>query len=117
MGAIGIDLGSYKCVMGVVKRRGIDIVLNDSTSRSTPVLIAFQRAQERIIGDPVKAQIKRNLKSSFMFPTRFVGLNATCKDQIDIEKKYVTHEVITAENNKLEFEVGQMGKTHRLTME
>jgi hypothetical protein len=52
-----------------------------------------------------------------MFPTRFVGLNATCKDQIDIEKKYVTHEVITAENNKLEFEVGQMGKTHRLTME
>jgi len=55
MSAIGIDLGSYKCVMGVVKRRGIDIVLNDSSSRSTPVQIAFQRNQERIIGDAVKA--------------------------------------------------------------
>ena len=53
----------------------------------------------------MKAQIKRNLKNSIMFPTRFAGLNATCKEQIDIEKKYVTHEVTPAENNKLEFEV------------
>ena len=65
----------------------------------------------------MKAQIKRNLKNSIMFPTRFAGLNATCKEQIDIEKKYVTHEVTPAENNKLEFEVSQMGKTHKLTIE
>lgn len=48
-----MDLGSTKAVMGVVKRGGIDIVLNDSTNRSTPVQIAYT-AQERIIGDPVK---------------------------------------------------------------
>lgn len=53
MEAIGIDLGSTKSVMAVVKRGGIDIVLNDSTNRSTPVQVAYCQ-QERIIGDPVK---------------------------------------------------------------
>lgn len=42
MAAIGIDLGSNKAVMGVVKRKGIDIVLNDGSNRNTPVAIAYQ---------------------------------------------------------------------------
>jgi len=33
---LGIDLGSKKAVLAVVKKGGIDIVLNDTTSRSTP---------------------------------------------------------------------------------
>jgi len=40
-GAIGLDLGSNKCVMGVVKSGGIDIVLNDASGRSTPVVVAY----------------------------------------------------------------------------
>jgi len=41
MEAIGMDLGSTKAVMGVVRKGGIDIVLNDGSNRSTPVNIAF----------------------------------------------------------------------------
>ena len=33
---LGIDLGSYKAVMAVVKKGGIDIVLNDASNRQTP---------------------------------------------------------------------------------
>jgi molecular chaperone DnaK (HSP70) len=51
--AIGIDLGSNKAVMGVVKRKGIEIVLNEGSNRATPVVIGYQQ-QERIIGDAVK---------------------------------------------------------------
>ena len=32
----GVDLGSNKAVMAVVKKGGIDIVLNDSSGRATP---------------------------------------------------------------------------------
>ena len=39
-----------------------------------------------------------------MFPTRFLGLNATCKTQLEIEQKYVTHQALAGENNKLEFD-------------
>jgi molecular chaperone DnaK (HSP70) len=35
--AIGIDLGSNKAVMGVVKQGGIEIVLSDTSARSVPV--------------------------------------------------------------------------------
>jgi len=31
----GIDLGSKKAVMGVVRAAGIDIILNDASARST----------------------------------------------------------------------------------
>lgn len=34
--SIGVDLGSYKAVCGVVKKGGIDIVLNDASGRQTP---------------------------------------------------------------------------------
>jgi len=53
MEAIGIDLGSNKAVLAVVKKGGIDIVLNDTTNRQTPVQIAYTE-QERLIGDPVR---------------------------------------------------------------
>lgn len=32
----GVDLGSYKTVMAVTKKGGIDIVLNESTKNQTP---------------------------------------------------------------------------------
>jgi|LakMenE01Jun11ns_1017448.scaffolds.fasta_scaffold6086331_1 molecular chaperone DnaK (HSP70) len=35
MATIGIDLGSKKAVMGVVRASGIDIVLNDGSNRNT----------------------------------------------------------------------------------
>lgn len=35
MTAIGIDLGSKKAVMGVVRGSGIDIILNDASNRNT----------------------------------------------------------------------------------
>ena len=34
--SLGVDLGSTKAVMGVVKAGGIDIVLNDASGRQTP---------------------------------------------------------------------------------
>ena len=35
MATIGIDFGSKKAVMGVVRASGIDIVLNDASNRNT----------------------------------------------------------------------------------
>jgi len=36
--------------------------------------------QERLIGESVRFQIKKNLKSTILFPTRFLGLNSECKE-------------------------------------
>mmetsp|Transcript_43618 Transcript_43618/g.57784 ORF Transcript_43618/g.57784 Transcript_43618/m.57784 type:complete len:624 (+) Transcript_43618:73-1944(+) len=114
--AIGIDLGSYKAVMGVTKRKGIEIVLNEGSNRSTPVCIAYT-SSERLIGDAVKTQIKRNFKNSVTFPTRFLGLNMQCAAQIELEKRFTTHKIVPLQNNKLGFELVQNGNTHVFTVE
>ena len=48
--ALGIDPGSYKTVLACVKQRGIEIVLSDTSNKSTPSTIGYT-AQERLIGD------------------------------------------------------------------
>ena len=53
MSAIGVDLGSKKSVMGVVKQSGIEIVLSDTSARSVPTQIAYTES-ERISGETVK---------------------------------------------------------------
>ena len=73
--------------------------------------------QERLIGDSVKTQIKRNFKNSILFPTRFLGLNAQCNAQLELEKKFVTHKIVPMANNKIGFEVLQAGNTHVFTIE
>lgn len=74
-------------------------------------------AQERLIGDSVKTQIKRNFKNSVLFPTRFLGLNAQCQAQLEIEKRFTTHKIVPMSNNKIGFEVTQAGNTHIFTIE
>jgi len=48
--AIGVDIGSSKAVLAVVRKGGIDIILSDSSSKQTPVIVGFTD-EERIIGD------------------------------------------------------------------
>ena len=97
--------------MGVVKKGGIDIVLSDTSNRQTPVYAAFTN-EERLVGEPVKNQIRRNFKNSVMFPTRFLGLNQTCEAQLKEEEKYITHKIVNLENKKIGFEVQSMGKKY-----
>lgn len=63
MSAIGIDLGSTKAVMGAVKAGGIEIVLSDTSARSVPTMVAYTNA-ERLGGESVRTQIRRNFKNS-----------------------------------------------------
>ena len=39
--AIGIDAGTYKTVLACVKQRGIEIVLSETSGRTTPTLAAY----------------------------------------------------------------------------
>lgn len=61
--AIGVDPGSYKTVLACVKQKGIEIVLSDTTGKSTPTLVAYTDS-ERLIGDSVQNQMKKNFKNS-----------------------------------------------------
>jgi hypothetical protein len=65
---------------------------------------------ERIAGETVKNQLRRNFKNSVIFPMRFLGLNKGCTEQLAIEKKFACCKVTTNEVNKVAFEVTSLGK-------
>jgi len=77
MDAIGIDSGSYKTVLATVKQRGIEIVLSETSNKSTPTIAAYT-PEERIIGDAASNQMKKNFKNTLQFFSRFLGLNTDC---------------------------------------
>lgn len=39
--ALGIDCGSYKTVLACAKQNGIEIVLSESSGKSTPSIVAY----------------------------------------------------------------------------
>jgi heat shock 70kDa protein 4 len=80
------------------------------------VQIAYTET-ERIIGDAVRFQIKKNFKNTILFPTRLMGLNTNCKDQIEKEQRFMTHKIVPLDNLKLGLEVTQMGTKYQFTVE
>jgi len=114
--ALGIDTGSYKTVLGCVKKRGIEIVLSETSSKSTPTLAAFT-PEERLIGDSAGNQMKKNFKNTLQFFSRFLGLNQDCAEQLEEEKKFTTYKTVNLENKKLGFEVLCRGEKLTLTPE
>ena len=85
-------------------------------SQLCSVCVAYQQL-ERLIGNACQQQVKRNFKNTILFPTRFLGLNATCKEQLALEERFTTHKIIPQENNKLAFEVRSMGQVHQFNTE
>lgn len=61
--------------------------------------------------------MKRNMKNTIIYPMRFLGLNAGCKEQIATEEKFCCTKTIEFENKKLGFAVTQMGNKHTFTIE
>jgi len=57
--AIGIDLGTTYCSVGVFQHGKVEIITNDQGNRKTASYVAFTNA-ERLIGDAARNQVALN---------------------------------------------------------
>lgn len=72
MSVIGFDVGNDNCVIAAVKQRGIDVLLNDESSRETPAVVSFGEKQ-RFLGSAGAASAALHTKSTISQVKRLIG--------------------------------------------
>lgn len=71
--AIGIDLGTTNCCMAVLVDGKPVIIPNAESERTTPSVVAFNKAGQRLIGTSAKQQQFDNPQGTFSSIKRFMG--------------------------------------------
>ena len=70
---IGIDLGTTNSVVAVMEGTEAKIVANSEGSRTTPSVVAFSKAGERLVGQVAKRQAVTNPDHTIFSIKRFMG--------------------------------------------
>ncbi|KAL0264965.1 adenyl-nucleotide exchange factor sse1 [Diplodia seriata] len=112
MSVVGIDLGTANTVIAVARNRGVDVVTNEVSNRSTPTLVGFG-PKSRYLGEAAKTQEISNLKNTVGCLPRLAG--RTLKDpDVVIEQEYISAPLVDM-NGQVGAEVTYMGKKEQFT--
>ncbi|PLB36458.1 Hsp70 chaperone Hsp88 [Aspergillus candidus] len=107
MSVVGIDFGAQSTKIGVARNKGIDIITNEVSNRSTPTLVGFN-ARSRAIGEAAKTQETSNLKNTVGNLKRLIGRSFSDPD-VQLEQEYNTCRLCDV-NGQAGAEVNYLGK-------
>ncbi|SPO05809.1 probable heat shock protein Hsp88 [Cephalotrichum gorgonifer] len=112
MSVVGIDLGSLKTTIAVARNRGVDVIANEVSNRSTPSLVAFG-PKARFIGEAAKTQEMTNLKNTVSGLKRLAGRSASDPD-LAIEQTFMAPQIVDV-NGQAGVEVMYRGEKERFS--
>ncbi|CCK68023.1 adenyl-nucleotide exchange factor SSE2 KNAG_0A03400 [Huiozyma naganishii CBS 8797] len=104
----GLDLGNNNSVLAVAKNRGIDIVVNEVSNRSTPSVVGFGQ-KNRFLGETGKSKQTSNIKNTVDNLKRIVGLDFDDKD-FPTEAKYISSKLVKLDDGKVGAQVKLAGE-------
>src|SRR3989339_302624 len=93
---IGIDLGTTNSCVAVMEGNEPVVIPNSEGGRTTPSVVAFTKAGERVIGQPAKRQAVTNPKNTVSSIKRFMGEKF---EGVGKEIARVPYSVIKGDNN------------------
>lgn len=72
MSVVGIDLGNLNTVIAVARNRGVDVICNEVSNRTTPSLASFG-PKNRFLGESAKTQEVSNFRNTVGCIKRIIG--------------------------------------------
>ncbi|RSL41551.1 Heat shock protein hsp88 [Fusarium sp. AF-6] len=112
MSVVGVDFGTLKTVIAVARNRGVDVVTNEVSNRSTPSLVGFG-PKSRYLGEAAKTQEISNLKNTVGSLKRLAGRSFNDPD-VQTEQKYITAPLCDI-NGQAGAEVSYLGNKEKFT--
>src|SRR6201996_326147 len=94
---IGIDLGTTNSCVAVMEGKSAKVIENSEGARTTPSMVAFAEADERLVGQAAKRQAVTNPENTFFAIKRLVGRRFTdpmVKKDVDL----VPYKIIPGDN-------------------
>jgi len=104
---LGIDLGTTNSCMSVMEGGEPVVLENSEGKRTTPSVVAFSKAGERLVGDAAKRQAVTNARNTIYSIKRFMGRKF---EEVQEEIKRVPYKVVRAANGDAAVEVEVEGK-------
>lgn len=86
MSVVGIDLGNINTVIAVARNRGVDIICNEVSNRTTPSLASFG-PKNRFLGESAKTQEISNFRNTVGCIKRIIG--RTLEEVNETERKFI----------------------------
>ncbi len=106
---IGIDLGTTNSVVAVIEGGEATVITTAEGSRLVPSVVAFNKNNERLVGQTAKRQSLINPENTLYSVKRFIGRHF---DEVESERKMVPFEVKAGPSNDVRIKVPQTGKEY-----
>ena len=100
---IGIDLGTTNSVVAVLEGGTAEVIANSEGGRTTPSVVAYAKAGERLVGQVAKRQAVTNSENTVYSIKRFMGRRF---DEVSDEMKMVPYKVVRSANGDARVLVG-----------
>ncbi len=95
---IGIDLGTTNSCVAVLEGNDAVVIPNQEGGRTTPSIVAFTKAGERLVGSAAKRQAVTNPDNTVFSIKRFMGRK---HHEVKEEEKIVPYTVESGQNDKV----------------
>ncbi len=106
---IGIDLGTTNSVVAVMEGSDPAVVANAEGGRTTPSVVAFNKNQERLVGQTAKRQAVTNSDNTIYSIKRLIGRNY---DDTTIEREMLSYKIEKGPSGDAVVRVPVMNRTY-----
>src|SRR6516225_1056596 len=100
--AVGIDLGTTNSVIAATEAGKPVVIANAEGSRTTPSVVAFTEADERLVGQFARRQAILNPQGTIYSAKRFIGRRF---DEVASEREAVSFDVVPGPDGAARFDV------------